>query len=523
MGTEQVIKRRLFLAYFVVVSIWPLNCNAGKLVDILSTIGRIEQGSQEAERQQLQNELQRQQLEIQRLEIQKRQMELEQREAYRRQIEMQRREAEDEARRQNEAKQKEEAERIKREKEAISTGSGFFVTSDGYFVTNYHVIKDAKTIDLFNIDGGKFRGKIAQTDPFNDLAIIKVNGEFTALPIESSRQAKRGQSVATVGYPHADIQGVEPKVTEGVISSLSGISNDPRSFQISVPIQSGNSGGPLVTKEGNVIGIIVSKLSALAMVKQTGDMPQNVNYAIKSNYLLELLSTQKIDRRLSRLNKKAKNIEDIASFVEKATALVVASPFYVDEINSPQEKNNTTTRPQPIQVINQQWEKIDENEYKNIYLGRKGFSKTENLITTIVLIDFKKPTGSMSYLSITYDEIIDCKNNIFSTKNESYFSENFAKGVIIFSSSDETQMASPFPGSTDSIIVSKLCSLDFSSKNINQTETKEPLNKNVAPKKTNQQRSDLKAADRLPKIEYENGSEKNLFGKGRYELPTPKQ
>lgn len=262
---------------------------------------------------------------------------------YQYQLEMERekRAAEQQNRRQAEVQRQQDAEKAKAEQDrrqkeanAVSIGSGFFVTSNGYFVTNYHVVKDAASITLLSTDGKKHEGKIVRVDRVNDLAIIKVDGKFSALPIASSRTARRGQSVATVGYPHADVQGVEPKVTEGIISSLSGISDDPRIFQISVPIQSGNSGGPLVTREGNVIGIVVSKLSASAMLKQTGDVTQNVNYAIKSNYLLELLSSERLDSHLVQTNKKTRNLEDVTNFVEKATALVVASPPKLANVDS---------------------------------------------------------------------------------------------------------------------------------------------------------------------------------------------
>ena len=238
------------------------------------------------------------------------------------------RQQEEERLRQEEQRLKAERDRQEKEANAVLIGSGFFVTTNGYFVTNYHVIKNSKSITLRIPDGRKFEGRVVRSDAVNDLALIKVDGRFPALPITSSHLAKRGQSVATVGYPHADIQGVEPKVTEGIISSLSGISDDPRMFQISAAIQAGNSGGPLVTKEGNVIGVIVSKLSAVALLKQTGDMPQNVNYAVKSNYLLELLTGNHLDNNLLRPNKKSfQNLEDITAIVEKATARVVASPY----------------------------------------------------------------------------------------------------------------------------------------------------------------------------------------------------
>lgn len=219
------------------------------------------------------------------------------------------------------------------------SGSGFFITRDGYFVTNYHVIRDATDIALRDINGKLHKATIVRTDKANDIAILKADGIFSALPIGNSRTIRRGSTVITVGYPHIDVQGLEPKVSEGIVNSLSGIADAPNVFQISAPIQSGNSGGPLVSLDGNVIGVIVSKLSASEMFKTTGDMPQNVNYAIKSNYLLEVVSNVSglEDKLTPPTNKPQRNLEDLTSYVEKATAIVFAV----------RDEPKTTPRAQP--------------------------------------------------------------------------------------------------------------------------------------------------------------------------------
>ena len=85
------------------------------------------------------------------------------------------------------------------------------------------------------------------------------------------------------------MQGLAPKLTRGEISSLSGLQDDPRFFQISVPVQPGNSGGALVDEHGNVIGITSGQLSAIEMLKAAGSLPQNVNYAVKISYARLLL------------------------------------------------------------------------------------------------------------------------------------------------------------------------------------------------------------------------------------------
>lgn len=172
-----------------------------------------------------------------------------------------------------------------------SSGTGFFVDTDGYMVTACHVVEEAKSIVVIT-SYGRFYAEVVAKDENNDIAILKVQGTgFSSLNIASSSEVKTGDKVFTVGFPNIDVQGTEVKYTEGSISSLSGINNDFRYFQISVPVQPGNSGGPLMDSNGNVIGIVVSKLSDTKMLLYKGTIPQNVNYAVKSSFVLPYLKS----------------------------------------------------------------------------------------------------------------------------------------------------------------------------------------------------------------------------------------
>jgi S1-C subfamily serine protease len=111
------------------------------------------------------------------------------------------------------------------------------------------------------------------------------------MPIAASRTVNLGSIVATVGFPDIGLQGFAPKLAKGEIASLSGAGDDPRYFQISVPVQPGNSGGALVDEQGNVIGIVSAKLDAAAAPAASGALPENVNYAVKSSFLLSFLES----------------------------------------------------------------------------------------------------------------------------------------------------------------------------------------------------------------------------------------
>jgi len=212
----------------------------------------------------------------------------------------------------------------------VATGTGFFVTADGYFVTCFHVIVGSQSIALRNLKGQTFPARVVLTDRVNDLALLKAEGSFKPLPVGASADMRRGAAIVTMGFPNVRQQGIEPKVTDGIINSFSGANNDSRVFQVSAPVQTGNSGGPLVSMEGNVIGVVASKLDAAAIARQTGDIPQNVNYAIKSQYLQDLLeragaTEPGLRAGLARpLAGEKARVVDIVPALEEGIALVVA-------------------------------------------------------------------------------------------------------------------------------------------------------------------------------------------------------
>ena len=205
------------------------------------------------------------------------------------------------------------------------TGSGFFIATDGYFVTNEHVVESAKTVGIRAANGKTYPAVVVRVDSSNDIAILKAEGTFRALPVQASQNVRRGDKVFTLGFPNTDVQGVEPKYTERVISSLTGIRDGPNNYQISVALQPGNSGGPLISSLGNVIGIVAAKLSAAAMLKSGRSLPENVNYAVKSNYLLELISTlPNVKGSMTAVRSKSVGaMSDLVVLAEAAVGLVV--------------------------------------------------------------------------------------------------------------------------------------------------------------------------------------------------------
>jgi S1-C subfamily serine protease len=204
-----------------------------------------------------------------------------------------------------------------------SSGTGFFITEDGYLITNEHVAGNGAQVRLVTA-AGLNSAKVVKVDAANDLALLKVEGKFAALPVTASRAVKLGGTVATVGFPNIGLQGFALKLAKGEIASLSGAGDDARYFQISVPVQPGNSGGALVDERGNVVGVVSAKLSARAALAASGALPENVNYAVKSSFLLGFLeSVPEVSAKLKEPNTKERKFEDVVKSAERAAVLVL--------------------------------------------------------------------------------------------------------------------------------------------------------------------------------------------------------
>jgi hypothetical protein len=204
-----------------------------------------------------------------------------------------------------------------------SSGTGFFITEDGYLITNEHVAGNGAQVRLVT-QAGFLAAKVVKVDAANDLALLKVEGKFAALPVASSRAVNMGSTVATVGFPNIGLQGFAPKLAKGEIAALSGAQDDSRYFQISVPVQPGNSGGGLVDERGNVVGVVSAKLSAAAALAASGALPENVNYAVKSSLLLSFLeSVPEVSARLKKPNARERKFEQVAREAQEAAALVL--------------------------------------------------------------------------------------------------------------------------------------------------------------------------------------------------------
>lgn len=215
------------------------------------------------------------------------------------------------------------AERPKPSENTMSVGTGFFVTDDGYLVTCEHVVRGATSFRV-KVPGRSVTAKLIKKDRSLDVALLKVNATCRGLPVSSDPRLKLGDGVFTIGFPNPELQGVQPKLTRGEISSMAGIRDNPRYFQISVPVQPGNSGGALVDESGNVVGVVTARLDDLATYEASGSFPQNVNYAVKGNLVRTFLnSVPELSGKL-KAPRTAKDREAASAAAERAAVLVIA-------------------------------------------------------------------------------------------------------------------------------------------------------------------------------------------------------
>ncbi len=198
----------------------------------------------------------------------------------------------------------------------VSSGTGFFVSDDGHVLTNEHVVEGCSEIFVNDT-----LAHLVAASPEFDLALLEVRGitpdgvaKFSPAP------ARLNSDVTVVGYPLFELlSGIN--VTRGAVSSQAGFRGDATRMQITAPVQSGNSGGPVLGADGEVVGVVVSKLDAEVVAESFGDTPQNVNFAVRGEIAKLFLSMNGVDPGLGESNGILPP-EDLASAAKEFTVFI---------------------------------------------------------------------------------------------------------------------------------------------------------------------------------------------------------
>jgi hypothetical protein len=207
-------------------------------------------------------------------------------------------------------------------------GTGFLVSRDGQIITCAHVLGEETTATVWSA-GARYEADVLSKDKQKDIAVLKIRAPnptvWPALSFRIDKQYGLGADVFTIGYPLSNILGNNARLTKGSISALGGFKDDPNQIQISAQIQPGNSGGPLLDQNGMVVGVVQQTLNAIATMERTGGaLPQNVNFAIRGDVVLEYLRSTHQELAQQLLFNQAYSFDDVQKSVVKVRSGIIA-------------------------------------------------------------------------------------------------------------------------------------------------------------------------------------------------------
>ncbi|MFC7689645.1 S1C family serine protease [Paeniroseomonas aquatica] len=205
---------------------------------------------------------------------------------------------------------------------AVSSGTGF-VVAPGRLLTNHHVANHCTEMRVRTAAGAELTARVQATDERRDLALLTVQGDpGPVLSFRAGPEVRRGEGVVTYGFPLAGLLSSGPTLTTGEVSALGGMRDNQSQFQISAPVQPGNSGGPLLDLSGNVMGVVVSKLNAQRIAQSTGDIPQNVNFAVKGAEALDFLRANGVQPRMAPTGMMARSAAEVGEVAHPSTVFL---------------------------------------------------------------------------------------------------------------------------------------------------------------------------------------------------------
>lgn len=210
-----------------------------------------------------------------------------------------------------------------RQARQVSTGTGFLI-AEGQVMTNEHVINGCNRVILRTPTGHWMEARPpARSDAALDLALLNVPGLVgPTLAFRAGPDVRRGEGVVAYGFPLAGLLSSDPKLTQGVVNGLRGIGDNPNQYQISAEVQPGNSGGPLVDMQGRVVGVVVSKLNAQRVAQRTGDIAQNVNFAVQGQAALAFARRAGVQPRVAEGAGRDLSAADVGEITHRSTLFI---------------------------------------------------------------------------------------------------------------------------------------------------------------------------------------------------------
>lgn len=245
------------------------------------------------------------------------------------------------------------------EGDEIYTGSGFIINNGKHIVTNRHVIEGADRLFVRNGLGELRVAKVERVSEYDDLALLSLDRPYDsifALTIPDNYKLRTGQSALVMGFPLSlDLGDSSPSLTEGIVSKTTGLADDLGTFQLTSKVNKGNSGGPIFSDTGDLIGVAVGKLDATFFLEQSGFIPEDVNIAITIDRVKRFVNSSKPSQNSQKL--------DLVDLYEIKLPSVVMIVNIIEPVSEPVEVNATDSIEKEIKKCQANY---DTENYNNI-------------------------------------------------------------------------------------------------------------------------------------------------------------
>ena len=300
-------------------------------------------------------------------------------------------------------------------KSIIVTGTAFSVTKNGFLLTSAHIVNEKDKIEVFIPDKNlSIPARLIALDRTADLALLKINNATTPLPIIDWANVNSGLDIVALGYPNPQVLGESLKITSGIINSIDSNKLTPFLFQFSAQIHPGNSGGPVLSAAGDVVGIVHGYLS----FSRSNQPSQNVNYAVNSSRIIDFLKKEKIDylKSVSTVNLRP---QELFSKYEQSIYLVKASNNVDIRQEKPTDANSTDSDNKSVksddlpEKLRSLLKTLPEREKPKIFGAYKaGYNLILETPESFLIIksDSIKVIPTFDYIVIEFDSIVSYKS-----------------------------------------------------------------------------------------------------------------
>jgi hypothetical protein len=297
----------------------------------------------------------------------------------------------------------------------LATGTAFSITKNGFLLTSAHILNEKDKIEV--IIPGKnvlIPAKLIALDRTADIALLKISSDTIPLPIVDWANVSSGLDIVTLGFPNPQALGDSLKITSGIINSIESNKSTPFLFQFSAQIHPGNSGGPVLSAAGDVVGIVHGYLSFV----RSNQPSQNVNYAVNSSRIINFLTKEKIDymKGSSTLNLRPQEIfskYEQSIFLVKASSNIDIRPEKQSDKNSADVDSKSIKSDDLPEKLRSLLKTLPEREKSKIFGAYKaGYNLLLENPDSFLIIksDSIKVNPSFDYVVMEFDSIVSYKS-----------------------------------------------------------------------------------------------------------------